>query len=466
MSIEIGAKIKSLRLAGSMTQEQLAQKLGVTAQAVSKWESGTNMPDIQLLPDLSVIFGVSIDELFAMTDENRLKRIDNMLYSVRFLSEEEFRQAERYLKECQRKQPLADEAGLLLAQLYNKRAREYHELAKPLAREALQRIPGRKEAHNAIFDAENGAYQDWNMINHRELIDFYKDVTHRHPEDIRNYFWLLDLLIADCRTEEARHYAEAMKQVEYSYHYEMYMGYICRAECNLPAALDWWQKMTEHSPERWVVWAEYGSIMAKLGRYDEAVLSYKKAMPMRPRPRFTDCEDAVAQICLIQGDVNGAIEMQMRMLGIVREDWNGEGEEVDRIWREVHRLEALRGPGGEDPVLEALLQKARDILDDAPCGPGSQALVLQTKQGRILSVFVPDAMRVTRPEEEQQLLSQLCREDEVIALVCLWAQGDVDLPRYEFREDLCRLNPQNENARMVLITTGGYGTKTIARTMR
>lgn len=42
MSIEIGAKIKSLRLAGSMTQEQLAQQLGVTAQAVSKWESGVS----------------------------------------------------------------------------------------------------------------------------------------------------------------------------------------------------------------------------------------------------------------------------------------------------------------------------------------------------------------------------------------------------------------------------------------
>ena len=205
MSIEIGAKIKSLRLSASMTQEQLAQKLGVTAQAVSKWESGTNMPDIQLLPELSVIFGVSIDELFAMTDEHRMKRIENMLCSVRILSEEEFRQTERYLKDTQRKQDVGDEAGLLLAMLYNKRAKEYHDLAKPLAREALQHLPAQKDAHVAIFDAENGAYQDWNMINHRELIDFYKDVTHRHPDDIRNYFWLLDLLIADCRTEEARY---------------------------------------------------------------------------------------------------------------------------------------------------------------------------------------------------------------------------------------------------------------------
>lgn len=342
MSVDMGGRIRKLRLSCSMTQEQLAKHLGVSAQAVSKWESGTNMPDIQMLPDLSVIFGVSIDELFDMTDESRMERIDNMIYNVRFLSDEEFQRNERYLKELQGKEQVGDRAGLLLAMLYNKRANEYHELAAPLARAALRDMPGTKDAHNAIFDAENGAYQDWNMINHRKLIDFYKEVVQRHPSDVRNYFWLLDLLIADCRTEEAREYVERMKQTEYSYHYEMYMGYICKAECNLPEALQWWQKMTEHSPERWVVWVEYGSTMAKIGRYDEAVQAYKKAMPMRPKPRFTDCENAVSQICLIRGDIDGAIAMQKQMLQVVKEDWVTEGESVDSILREIRRLESLK----------------------------------------------------------------------------------------------------------------------------
>ena len=125
MNIDLGSRIKTLRLAHSMTQEQLAQKLGVSAQAVSKWESGTNMPDINMLPDLSVIFGTTIDELFAMTDEYRMERIDNMLYDVHFMSEEEFRQTERYLKDCQGKEQLSAQATLLLAMLYNKRANEY-----------------------------------------------------------------------------------------------------------------------------------------------------------------------------------------------------------------------------------------------------------------------------------------------------------------------------------------------------
>ncbi len=341
MNINIGTKIKTMRLASSMTQEQLANRLGVSAQAVSKWESGTNMPDIQILPELSVIFGVSIDSLFDMTDESKLERVENMLDSVRFLSEEDFKNAEQYLKDCMSKEDSQSKATLLLAMLYNKRADEYHELASPLARKALTLLPGRKEAHNAIFDAENGPYQDWNFINHHSLIDFYKQVVQSHPEDIRGYFWLLDLLIADGRTKEARAYAEAMKQLEHSYHYEMYMGNICKAECDLPNALDWWQKMTEHSPEKWIVWAEYADCMVKLCRYEEAILAYKKAMPMRPKPRFCDCEQAVSHIYEIMGNYPAAIEMNRQALQLIREDWTTEGESVDFFCREIRRLEEL-----------------------------------------------------------------------------------------------------------------------------
>lgn len=337
----IGTRIKQLRLAASMTQEQLAQRLGVSAQAVSKWESGVNMPDILLLPELSVIFGVTIDELFDLTDEKRFERIDNMIFNTRHISGEEYNRQEQYLRQCLEKPNLTDRATLLLAQLYNRRANDYHAMAKPLAREALVRMPGTKDAHNAIFDAEGGAYQDWNGINHHDLIDFYKGVCKAHPDDIRNYFWLLDLLIADCRIAEARDYAERMRKLEYTYHYGIYMGHICRIEGDMPAAFEWWSRMAEEFPEKSQVWHELGSIHAKLGRYEEAVAFYKKSMPLRRKPRFTDCEDAISQICEIQGNIHGAIEMQRAMRAIIVEDWTAEGESVDAVDREIARLEKL-----------------------------------------------------------------------------------------------------------------------------
>ncbi|MGN1003028.1 MAG: helix-turn-helix domain-containing protein [Oscillospiraceae bacterium] len=57
-------KISALRRASGMTQEQLAARLGVTYQAVSKWENAQSCPDIMLLPTLAEVFQVSIDQLF------------------------------------------------------------------------------------------------------------------------------------------------------------------------------------------------------------------------------------------------------------------------------------------------------------------------------------------------------------------------------------------------------------------
>ena len=55
-----------------LTQEGLALKLGVTNQAVSKWESGQSCPDISLLPKIADLFGITIDELFYSV-EKKLK---------------------------------------------------------------------------------------------------------------------------------------------------------------------------------------------------------------------------------------------------------------------------------------------------------------------------------------------------------------------------------------------------------
>lgn len=63
MNIDIGSKIKALRLSKSMTQEQLAKALHVSAQAVSKWENGKSYPDIHSLLLLSALFDVSLDQL-------------------------------------------------------------------------------------------------------------------------------------------------------------------------------------------------------------------------------------------------------------------------------------------------------------------------------------------------------------------------------------------------------------------
>ena len=66
MKLYLSETIKRLRQSKDLTQEQLADMLGVTAQAVSKWERGESMPETALLPKLAQILDTSIDELFSV----------------------------------------------------------------------------------------------------------------------------------------------------------------------------------------------------------------------------------------------------------------------------------------------------------------------------------------------------------------------------------------------------------------
>lgn len=65
--MSIGKNIAHFRKKKGWTQSELGDKLGVSNQAVSKWESEMTMPDIMLLPQLADVFGCCIDELFSRT---------------------------------------------------------------------------------------------------------------------------------------------------------------------------------------------------------------------------------------------------------------------------------------------------------------------------------------------------------------------------------------------------------------
>lgn len=69
--ITINEQIAFLRKQKGLTQEELAKALGVTNQAISKWESAQCCPDIQLLPDIAKLFDVSVDELLGLISNSK-----------------------------------------------------------------------------------------------------------------------------------------------------------------------------------------------------------------------------------------------------------------------------------------------------------------------------------------------------------------------------------------------------------
>ena len=80
MKIRISENIKNLRKAHSLTQEQMAEALGVTVGAVYKWEAGLSMPEIKLIMEIADFFEISVDTLLGYEQqngnvENRIQRI-------------------------------------------------------------------------------------------------------------------------------------------------------------------------------------------------------------------------------------------------------------------------------------------------------------------------------------------------------------------------------------------------------
>lgn len=76
MEIKLGEKIKELRKRDGRKQEDLANALGVTAQAVSRWESGGGCPDVSMIPAIANYFHITIDALFGYNNDRDTKIAD------------------------------------------------------------------------------------------------------------------------------------------------------------------------------------------------------------------------------------------------------------------------------------------------------------------------------------------------------------------------------------------------------
>ena len=199
--MELGKKIRQLRFRAGLTQEQLAERMGVGAQSVSKWENAVSMPDITSLPLLAEIFGVSIDDLFDLSAEQRLNRIENRMDMEEELPPDVFLEYEDFLKSQLTNEPYKKRATELIAYLYWHRMNAAARKVCRYAKEAIMMSPAEKGCQWMLQMAENHTIWDWNIVNHAKAIDFYRELVVENPESWRPYAYLLDNLIADQRAD-------------------------------------------------------------------------------------------------------------------------------------------------------------------------------------------------------------------------------------------------------------------------
>ena len=337
--MELSNRIRTLRTERGITQETLAEACGVSAQAVSRWERGTAMPDISLLPELAVYFGVSLDELFGLSEEKEYDRIQNILWDKRLLSHAEFDQAERWLNERIAAGYRKADCHRLKADLYNHQAGFLHELAAEEAKTALLEDSSCTEAHSELNTAMHGYIPDWCVRNHHELIGFYQNYISEHPDDWRAYLWLLDNLMDDHRWEEAEKAIQGLEKINDTFRPAYYSGLLAWNQGKQSEAHKIWDQMTQDFKDDWCVWFTMGDIAAMELRYDDAADCYRKGIGCQKSPKYVDGFDSIAIIREIQGDYSSAISALEEELAVLKEEWDTtDGETADSVRRRIRRL--------------------------------------------------------------------------------------------------------------------------------
>lgn len=122
MVINLGMKIRELRKKKELTQEELAAKLSVSSQAISKWENGTCYPDMAQIPILANYFGVSLDELFCYDVTQLNEKIDVIIAEHNKFFWKDRQKSEEILVNALKEYPENERLLIELAELYTTEA--------------------------------------------------------------------------------------------------------------------------------------------------------------------------------------------------------------------------------------------------------------------------------------------------------------------------------------------------------
>lgn len=341
--MELGLKIKELRIKHGLTQDNLASKLGVSFQTISKWENLVTMPDVSLLPEISEAFGVTIDELFDLSIEQKMNRIESKMELEEEFKYSEFCEIEEFLKSHMAEDEYKYRSTALLAYLYTHRLMSDSKKIRKYAKQAILLDPTKKECQWMIGKTGNYVCWDWDMDNHTEAINFYKEVVNSAPDASLSYYYLIDNLIADHRVDEASEYLKTLEKLrpEAIVMINTYKAGIALAKYQegkadmIMANLE-----KEHIDEDGCLF-EIAQYYAKKGQFRKAISYYEQSFEKtKRRPRFTDELLSIIDIYDILGDYKKEVETYDRLLDCYRNEWNM-SEEVELKDMEKKRLKVL-----------------------------------------------------------------------------------------------------------------------------
>lgn len=261
--------LRRLRLEKNLTQEQLANILGVSVQSVSRWECGNTLPDVMLLPEIARLYHVTVDDLYRADSKGYPSYAQRLLavYEASGRSED-FLAAEQEFSRMSVNEMTADDLrswGVL-----------YHYMMQHSANQAKQKLEQAMEHPGVTEQVYSSAAQQKIALlcdqgrGHEEAIR-YDQALAENPSDFR--LWLLctaahefvgeNEQALDVVTKGMKHFPEKASLY-------IHAGDICRSLQQYEEAFTYWHKALELDSSYLDAVYSMGFCYEELGQYEEA----------------------------------------------------------------------------------------------------------------------------------------------------------------------------------------------------
>lgn len=282
--MKIHENIRSFRLEARLSQEELGSRVGVSGQAVSKWESGLTSPDISALPMLSKVLGVSIDALFSAGPSKRYGAYGSgrnellAVYESPESTEEDFRRAADAFAEIIMKggADIGDYVGYGL--LHHIRARRDAEIAEKYYRKAIEQGGGSRD-----IDWMQAHTQLANLMHYlgrnKEMVKEYAAWAEKEPDSCGAHEQLALVLMREGRMEEA--YAEIQKALSLdadNVNAQTLAGDLCGQMGKYEEAFLHWDRAYELDDRYISGWFSKAEAYVGMGEKEKAIGQYEKIL--------------------------------------------------------------------------------------------------------------------------------------------------------------------------------------------
>lgn len=342
MQLKLGAAIKKLRNERGVTQEELAAHLGVSFQAVSKWETDTTMPDIALLPKLAVFFGVRIDDLFSVDTDDELERIDFLLEHEK-LTDDSFFYSKRVLDAILRENERDVGALKRYARLYLAKNSRDALAAGRLLEKAMVYAPLDRDIFHLYRNARGGDTESVRSGNDW-FIRVCEPYARKYPENVRLLEQLVDAMIAMGHFDRAEEMIGLIRADDgYSACLPaIYRGDIACARGRIEEAVDLWKGVDVKNQKGQY---EIGERFGRINQYDRAVACFENAFSAAVKPRDLSSVYSLALLHMKYGHLEKAMDAWRRILDALASDYGvTDGAAADWPKREMEKLRTAMAP--------------------------------------------------------------------------------------------------------------------------